>query len=165
VAPNGRETKNHVPIERLAAGRIFHDTVQSAFLAGLVGATGFRERRWHLSAGRHGRVDLAVVTDDHEMMLTVIEIKGTDWDKIRPDRVTRNLRAHLRQLQAYLDTAIDELQAGRWAAVAGALLYPARPENADRLAAIEAIAADQSIMLSWYQDADWRQDRNTSNSA
>jgi hypothetical protein len=51
--------------------------VQSAFLADLTGATGFRERGWRLTAGGRGRVGLAVVTDDREKMLIIFEIKDT----------------------------------------------------------------------------------------
>jgi hypothetical protein len=40
-------------------------------------------------------------------MLVVIEIKGTAWDAIPADRVMWNLR----QLQAYLDTAIEDMEA------------------------------------------------------
>jgi hypothetical protein len=77
-----------VAVERLAKGRAFHNAVQAAFLTDLMGATGFRERGWRLTAGGRGRVDLAVVTDDREkMLIIIIEIKGTDWDKIRADRV------------------------------------------------------------------------------
>jgi hypothetical protein len=47
-------------------------------------------------------------------MLVVIEIKGTGWDAIPADRVMRNLRRHLRQLQADLDTAIEDMEAGQW---------------------------------------------------
>ena len=83
-------------VDRLAAGKAFHDTVQSAFLTGLVGATGFRERGWRLAAGGRGRVDLAVVTDDEQKMLIIIEIKGTDWDNIRADRVKPNVQRHIR---------------------------------------------------------------------
>ena len=32
----------------------------------------------------------------------------------------RNLRRHLRQLQAHLDTAIEDMEAGRWEGIAGA---------------------------------------------
>jgi hypothetical protein len=60
-------------------------------------------------AGR-GRVDLAVEADGDEQMLVIIEIKGTDWDAIPADRVLRNLR---QQLQAYLDTVIEDMEAGR----------------------------------------------------
>jgi hypothetical protein len=102
------------------------------------------------------RVDLAVVTDDREKMLIIIEIKGTDWDKIRADRVKRNVQRHIRQLLAYLDTAIGELEAGQWEGVAGALLYPSRPASAQSLACIEAAAAEQAIMLTWYDEVPWR---------
>lgn len=143
-------------VERLARGRAFHDNVQSAFLTDLTGATGFRERGWRLTTGGRARVDLAVVTDDQEKMLIIIEIKGTDWDKIRADRVKRNVQRHIRQLLAYLDTAIAELEAGQWEGVAGALLYPSRPTSADCLACIEAAAAEQAIMVTWYDEVPWR---------
>ncbi len=140
-------------VERLAKGRAFHATVQTAFLTDLAHATGFRERGWRLMAGRRGRVDLAAVTDDREKMLIIIEIKGTDWDKIRSDRVKRNVQRHIRQLLAYLDTAIGELEAGQWEGVAGALLYPSRPASAKSLACIEAAAAEQAITVTWYDQS------------
>ena len=89
-------------------------------------------------------------------MLIIIEIKGTDWDKIRADRVKRNVQRHIRQLLAYLDTAIGELEAGQWEGVAGALLYPSRPASAESLACIEAATAEQAIMLTWYDEVPWR---------
>lgn len=87
----------------------------------------------------------------------IIEIKATDWNKIPTDRLMRNLRRHLRQLQAYLDMAIEEMEAGRWASIAGALLYPARPASTETLTTIETIAGEQAIMVTWYEDVDWRQ--------
>jgi hypothetical protein len=145
-------------VERLAAGQAFHRTVQSAFLNGLAGASGFRERRWRLVADNRGRVDLAVeVEDDGGQMLVIIEIKGTDWNKIHASRAMRNLRRHLRQLQAYLDTAIEDMGTGDWTSIAGALLYPVRPARTETLTAIEAAAAEQAIMVIWYEEVDWRQ--------
>ena len=67
-------------------------------------------------------------------MLIIIEIKGTGWDKIRADRVKRNVQRHIRQLLAYLDAAISELEAGQSEGVAGALLYPSRPARPETLA-------------------------------
>jgi hypothetical protein len=95
-----------VRVERLTAGQPFHRTVQSAFLTGLAGAWGFKERPWRLIQGGRGRVDLAVAVDGDEQMLVIIEIKGTDWDAIAADRVLRNLRRHLHQLQAYLAVVV-----------------------------------------------------------
>ena len=144
-------------IERLAAGQAFHKTVQSAFLTGLAGAIGFPERQWRLVRGGRGRVDLAVEVDGAEEMLVIIEIKGTDWDAIPAGRVMRNLRRHLRQLQAYLDTAIEDMETGHWEGIVGALLYPARPSSAGILAMIEATAGEQAVQVTWYHDVDWRQ--------
>jgi len=152
----GWSVNDLVPIERLAAGQAFHRRVQTAFLTGLAGASGFRERPWRLVAGRRGRVDL-VVEVDGEQMLVIIEIKGTDWDKITAARVVRNLRRHLRQLQGYLDTAIEDMESGTWSGIVGCLLYPARPASAEIQAAIEDAAGEQAIMVTWYADADWRQ--------
>jgi hypothetical protein len=120
-----------VRVERLTAGQAFHRTVQAAFLTGLAGASGFRERPWRLIRGGRGRVDLAVEVDGDEQMLVIIEIKGTDWDAIPADRVMRNLRRHLRQLQGYLDTAIEDMEAGRWEGIVGALLYPGPRQRRD----------------------------------
>ena len=136
--------------------KAFHRTVQSAFLTGLAGASGFRERPWRLIQGGRGRVDLAVEVDGDEQMLVIIEIKGTDWDAIPADRVMRNLRRHLRQLQAYLDTAIEDMEAGRWEGIVGALLYPGRPASDETLAMIEAVAGEQAVQVTWYDDVDWR---------
>jgi hypothetical protein len=145
-----------VTIERLTAGQAFHRTVQSAFLTGLAGASGFAERQWRLVRGGRGRVDLAVEVDGDEQLLVIIEIKGTDWDAIPADRVMKNLRRHLRQLQAYIDTAVEDMEAGQWEGIVGALLYPACPDSAHTLAAIEAVAGKQAVQVTWYQDVNWR---------
>jgi hypothetical protein len=142
-------------IERLMAGQAFHKAVQAAFLAGLAGATGFEERPWRLISGGRGRVDLSVEVDGAEQMLVVIEIKGTDWDAIPANRVVKNLRRHLRQLQRYLDTAVEDMEAGQWESIAGALIYPVRPADAEKLAVIEALTDEQAIQLAWYHDASW----------
>ena len=142
-------------VERLTAGQAFHKTVQSAFLAGLAGA-GIQGTPVAARPGGPGRVDLAVEVDGDKPMLVIIEIKGTDWDAIPAGRVMRNLRRHLRQLQSYLDTALEDMDAGRWDSVVAALLYPARPSSAELLAKIEVVAGEQAVQVTWYDDVNWR---------
>lgn len=127
-------------IERLTAGQAFHKTMRSGFLTGLAGALGFMERQWRLIRGGRGRVDLAVEVDGDEQMLVIIEIKGTLWDAIWADRVIKNLRRDRRQLQAYLDSAVEDMEAGQWEGIVGALRCPARAET---LAAIVAAAGER----------------------
>jgi hypothetical protein len=148
--------EERVAIERLLLGQVFHKTVQEAFLTGLAGAAGFKERPWRLVRGGRGRADLAVEVEGDEQMLVVIEIKGTNWDAIPENRVMRNLRRHLRQLQDYLDSAIEDMDAGQWESIVGALLYPARPSDAGTLTTIEAVAGQQAVQVTWYADVDWR---------
>jgi hypothetical protein len=95
--------------------------------------------------------------DGGEQMLVIIEIKGTDWDKIPAPRLMRNLRRHLRQLQRYLDNAIEDMESGVWTGIAGSLLYPARPASKQTQATIEATAGEHAIMVTWYEDVDWRE--------
>ena len=57
----------------------------------------------------------------------------------------RNPRRHLRQLRAYLDTAVEDMEAGPWEGIVGALLYPGLPASAGTLAKIEAVAGEQAV--------------------
>jgi hypothetical protein len=47
--------------------------------------------------------------------------------------------------------------AGGRPGVVGCLLYPARPATAEIQTAIEDVAGEQAIMVTWYEDADWHQ--------
>jgi hypothetical protein len=44
----------------------------------------------------------------------------------------------------------------RWDGVVAALLYPARPASAEVCAKIEAVAGDQAVQVTWYDDVNWR---------
>lgn len=103
-----------------------------------------------------------------ERYAVVIEIKSTDWDALAEHRVRPNLRAHLRQLQGYLDRYVADLDAaaadgddlagssgGAWDSVSGILLYPRRPTNTARLELIDDLTSREAIMVAWYAEADW----------
>lgn len=148
------------PTDRLGRGQRFHRDVQTAFLAGLVGADARPEHTLALSTGRR-RVDLLVVpVMGGEKAAVVVEIKNTDWDALRAERVRPNLRRHLRQLQEYLDPYVDQLGAGdgvdRWDAVIGILLYPKPPTDGARQQLIEQLCLAEAITVAWYDEADWR---------
>ena len=98
----------------------------------------------------------------------VIEIKSTDWDALAEHRVRPNLRAHIRQLQGYLDRYVagmdatvadgDDPAAGSgvaWDSVSGIMLYPRRPTDPARLQLIDDLTGREAIMVAWYDEADW----------
>jgi hypothetical protein len=148
--------------EPLRRGNAFHARVQTAFLAGLLGAEAAPERPVTLSLSRSGRVDLLVLPSGGEVAAVVIEIKRTDWDALAEHRVRPNLRSHIRQLQRYLDVYIDDLRQdpgpsapGQWDSVSGVLLYPRRPTDPVRSQLIEQIADREALMVVWFDETDW----------
>jgi predicted RNase H-like nuclease len=155
----------HRPSTRaLSRGRQFHQHVQSAFLAGLLGATGASEHTITLTTTRNGRLDLLVLPHGTERMAVVVEIKSTSWDQLAEHRVRPNLRAHIRQLQNYLDVYVAGLgdrqdgadRPARWDSVVGVLLYPQRPANAARATLVEEAAEREALTVVWFNETNWR---------
>lgn len=106
-----------------------------------------------------------------EVTVVVVEVKNSEWDAFRADRVKPNLRRHIHQLQDYLDHYVDQIRTGSdqstdlfanagqsaaWDAVIGVLLYPRRPHDPDRARLIEGLALEQALTVVWYDETDWR---------
>ena len=148
--------------EPLKWSNAFHARVQTAFLAGLLGANAAPERPVTLSRTRSARVDLLVLPSGAEVAAVVVEIKSTDWDALAEHRMRPNLRSHIRQLQRYLDVYIDDLRQEpgpsaprQWDSVSGVLLYPRRPTDPARSQLVEQIADREALMVVWYDETDW----------
>jgi hypothetical protein len=154
---NSPQPRSPTPPDRLRAGQAFHRTVQTAFVAGLVGAVAEAERPIRLAHGRAGRIDLLVVTTTAaERIAVVIEVKSTDWDQLPLHRTRPNLRAHLRQLQKYLDTVIDAIgKPGGWDSAVGVLLYPRRPRSRHVMDMITRIVDEVALMVVWHDETAW----------
>jgi hypothetical protein len=169
-SPPSRRRPDTGPLRR---GRWFHEQVQTAFLADLVGAEATPEYTMTLLMSRRGRVDLLILPQGDERMAVVVEIKSTDWDALAEHRVRPNLLAHIRQLQRYLDPFIDNLgrglpegdpffdtttpgsAIGTWDSVSGVLLYPKRPTGPVRVQLINTVLEKQALMVVWFDEVDW----------
>ena len=44
--------------------------------------------------------------------------------------------------------AVEDIEAGPWEGIVGALLYPGRPSSAGTLAMIEAVAGEQAVQVT-----------------
>lgn len=161
----------------LARGRRFHQRVQTAFLAGLLGASAKPEHVITLTTTRNGRLDLLVLPAGAERMAVVVEIKSTQWDQFAEHRVRPNLRGHIRQLQNYLDVYVADLSGQphpegssrltsdspepvRWDSVVGVLLYPQRPTDPARGRLIEEAADREALTVVWFNETDWHRGGN-----
>jgi hypothetical protein len=108
---NTRLPRPPARLERLRAGTAFHHTVQTAFVAGLLGANAEPERVIRLAHGRAGRIDLLVVPAGAERLAVVVEIKNTTWTQSWMRSVPRTAGTARR---AFCSIPAAPLAATRW---------------------------------------------------
>jgi hypothetical protein len=140
----------------LIRGRRFHQEVQAAYVAGLlgVGPEGAIERTILRPSGRRERADLLhFVTGTAERQQVVIEIKSTNLEGRDPIRRRRLFRRHLAQLEGYLDVLLEDV-GGSVESVVAIVLYRHRPD-AVIATEFEEIAAARGIMVAYYDDMTW----------
>ena len=97
---------------------------------------------------KSGRMDI-IIHDSSENYVMIIEIKATDWDKIKSKNIKRNLYRHNKQLYTYIDKfmTIDKYDVGL------ALLYPEPPKTEGLKEFIEKYAMEKySFPVYWYSE-------------
>lgn len=96
---------------------------------------------------RRGRMDV-FVDDIGSDQVAIIEIKSTNWDRIKPENVVKNLGAHRRQLCRY----IDEYLEGKGLTVCPGLIYPEAPVTPGLKEKVEEYLNRYGITAVWYRD-------------
>jgi len=96
---------------------------------------------------RHGRMDI-FVDDIGDDQVAVIEIKATDWDRIKPSNITKNLGSHRRQVYKYIEEYLD----GKGLTVCPGLIYPTAPKTSGLKERVEEYLGSYGIAVVWYYD-------------
>ncbi len=86
--------------------------------------------------------------DDEEGNAVVVEIKATDWDRMKPHRVRPNALRHARQVWRYIEA---ELLGER--SVLPALVYPKTPLTPGRKEQVEEILHERLIQVIWRDES------------
>lgn len=76
-----------------------------------------------LKHSKRGRLDIFV--DELGEFVSVIEIKSTDWDKIKPNNVRKLLASHRRQIWNYISKYLDDEKIN----VCPGIIYPNVPST------------------------------------
>jgi len=95
---------------------------------------------------RQGRMDIFV--SDAGDFVVVVEIKATDWDRILPKNVQRNLATHRRQVWKYIDKHLDIDQID----VCAGIIYPTAPKTEGLRERIEGGHGSYGLQVVWYDD-------------
>jgi hypothetical protein len=106
-------------------------------------------RRWYehtipLIDSHHARGRVDVLMQEYDGSLTLIEVKATNWDRMRDYRVRPNVQRHARQVWSYIlsfwERGID---------VCPALVYPRAPASFNRRLRIENLLGDRWVQVVW----------------
>ena len=139
--------------EALRRGKAFHKRVQSDLEKT---ATNGKINLEHvidlhkISPGlkriRRGRLDLFV--NELGDFVSVVEIKSTDWDSVRPKNRRRLLSSHRRQVWRYIEKYLDEERVD----VCPGIIYPQVPRTPGLREEIEKYLNDYGLQVVWYDE-------------
>ncbi|MCK5828462.1 hypothetical protein KAH43_08070 [Candidatus Bipolaricaulota bacterium] len=89
-----------------------------------------------------------VFVDDAGDFVVVVEIKATDWDRILPRNIQRNLGSHRRQVWKYIEKYTD----GDRVDVCAGIIYPTTPKTPGLKERIETYLNEYGLQVVWYDD-------------
>lgn len=140
-------SKNREPAA-LRRGKAFHGRVQREWLHTAKDGKPRPGRYVQRLRGKRGRVDILVeeLGDD---MVSIIEIKASDWDKMSEPNVIRNVRRQSRQVWSYVEAQVELLNRQ----VCPGIIFQKMPKDQARLQLIEKILSDDGIQVVWHDES------------
>ena len=102
------------------------------------------EKRITKPGGRNGRIDVHV---DCGSDVAVVEIKMSDWDRMTPDAVRRNVRRQARQIWQYIESQLAEDKD-----VSPGVIFPRLPSDPERLDLLERLFGEEGIQVVWREE-------------
>lgn len=113
------------------------------------------ERHVVKPSGRRGRVDVFVSDDDPKGSIAIVEIKATDWDRIKEKNIRRNVRRQVNQIWSYIESQIIKGQyvaGGEGKSVCPGVIFPKRPKDRELMDRIEEMFFEEGISVVWHDE-------------
>lgn len=134
--------------EALRRGKHFHRLIQQEWLATAENGVPTPERYIKQVNGRRGRVDILVeeLGDD---LVSVVEIKASDWDKMTASSVVRNVKRQIRQVWRYVESQLEVYKQE----VCPGVIFPKMPQDPQRLELIESMFNAEGIQVVWHDES------------
>ena len=77
-----------------------------------------------------------------------MEIKSTDWDRVKPANRRKLLGAHRRQIWKYIDKYVASPQL----IVSPGIIYPRAPTTPGLKELVESVLNEAGLQVVWYYD-------------
>ena len=134
--------------KRLSKGKHFHKLIQDHWQKTNQGGKFLKEKVLCTDRDIHSlsqkRMDILITEMDN--MVAILEIKNTNWVKILPKNINRNLYRHQKQvwdyIEVYVNSNID---------VCPGIIYPCRPSK-ELTKHIEDYHLENGIVVVWFED-------------
>jgi hypothetical protein len=143
-------------VGRRTAGKAFEkaqvDLLDEQYGDGLLGTKEEREQARATGAGRRGGVGHAdyLGPQDDGVSSLLFEMKNSNFDGMKPERVRANVLDHARQLHRYLGSPEVGEASSEFAMMFA--VYNERPSDDKTLAIIETALAERGITPVWAED-------------
>ena len=133
----------------LLRGKEFHNRVQADWKRTAKGGRQKKEKVIDLVSESHhrkGRMDIFIEqTGDY---VAIVEIRSTDWDRIKPQNRKKVLSSHRRQVWKYIEQMTDVEKVD----VCPGVIYPRAPKTAGLQEEVEEYLNDYGLQVVWYDD-------------
>ena len=113
------------------------------------------ERHVRKHNGRQGRMDVFVNDEDSKGPIAIVEVKATDWDKIKKKNIRHNVRCKIRQIWSYIESQIlngQYVKDGEGKDVCPGIIFPKLPRSKERLELIEQMFEEEGIAVVWHDE-------------
>lgn len=135
----------------LRLGKEFGALVQSEWLKKVPDQKPLPEHSILDRKGKRGRIDVFLDFSDDGDYVTVIELKATDWDKIKSHRIVPNLRRHIKQVLRYTDTYLED--GLKPLSVCAGLIYAKSPSDIELKRKITEYLNEEGIQCVWHDES------------
>lgn len=133
---------------QLAAGKRFHAKIQKEWIETAKDGTPHKEYCLVRLNGRRGFVDVLVREDEDDDTVSIVEVKGTNWDAIKPENVRRNVRRQIRQIWSYVEVFAEREKKSVYPGV----IFPDLPKEEACWRLIEKMFNDEGIQVVWHSE-------------
>jgi len=133
--------------EILKKGKQFHQLVQAEWektAEGLIKTEKVMDRQ----KKNKGRADI-FVKEIGENLVSIVEIKNTDWDNIKLENIHRNVKRQARQIWEYIEYQTDSEKIS----VSPGLIFPKIPKDPERLKLVESLFDQECIQVVWENES------------
>ena len=140
--------------EQLKRGKAFHRLIQAEWASEAQGHI-CAERTITKPNGRRGRVDVFANDADPKGVVAIVEVKATDWDRIKAKNIHRNVRRQIRQIWSYIESQIRDgkyVRGGVEKDVCPGIIFPRRPRDPGRMKLIEELFEEEGIPVVWHDE-------------